>query len=177
MKRVLIGLGMVLLASLCLAEPKGYYGRSMVVGTTSTMMLPDVQAWDRATNWTAGSNYTAGTYIKVTNSTGFRGLFWASTAGTSSNVAPTWTTNSTIADNSVRWDFVNPWREAFQFIILSTNRMSFSFVNPAVTGKNYTTIGDLFGTLDSGYDDRRAWQGEVYGITLGGTNHVTIHEE
>ena len=159
-----------------IAIAAGYPGKSFDVGVTSTLILPYVNPYAKSNNRTNSTAYTVGDYVRhYTNNIHL--YFWCVTAGTSSNVVPTWSTTADTTDGTVTWRYINPIRNAFTIVNNGTeDNVYISYGSAAVSGSGITLVTEG-GTLNAGYNNQMAYQGEVYAISGSGTNSISIHEE
>jgi len=166
-------LSLVVCVCFSLAKPTGYVPRSYDVGLTSTMILPPVNP-EEAT-WVTGTAYVVGNTVSVWTNGTKTSDFWCISAGTSSNVLPTWVATNDVTDGGVTWRPINASRSAFTIQNLGSANVSLSYGKAAVASRGITLTEN--GTLNAGYYGNACYQDAVYAISASGTNAVSVHEE
>ena len=148
------------------------------VGTTSTMILPPVQANYTTNEWYTPNTNAYGDYLAVfTNGT--RWFFWCVTAGTNGIVEPTWSPTNDVTDGAAEWRYINPVRNAYDIRNWGSGKAAFSLgAYPAVINSGQTIPGSGNGAIQAGYNGRPCYQGQINAISESGfTNTLSIHEE
>lgn len=166
-------------SGLLAGSPVAYPPQTASVGVTSTMILPPTKG-DYGTNQWAGSTgtNTYGDYLVVyTNNIQWR--FWCVSTGTNAMATPSWSDTNDVTVGGSTFRLINPNRNAFDIQNWGDGKTSFSFgKRPAIVNSGFTIPGSGDGAVQSGYDGRPCYQGQVNAISQAlFTNTLSIHEE